>query len=165
MDFKSINNKQVVNDKLRLTEPYVLFNENVRVIAQHVVTSDEIGRIDVISRKYYNGDNLSEIILKYNNISNPFSINEGDVLLIPEPGSAFKKWNRIKEISDIETEIDNIRAQFLDTKRLSKKDAARVEYLQRKASQLKNGSKQILPPNILKSGEENLNINNGEITI
>lgn len=165
MDFRSINNKQVKNDKLRLTEPYILFMDNVKVIAEHVVNVDEVGRIDIISRKYYNGDNLSEIILKYNNISNPFSITEGDVLLIPDGQTVLKTWERIKEITDIELEIDNIRAQFMDTKRLSKKDAARVEYLQRKAAKLKNGSKQILPPNILKSGDKNLRIDNGEIKI
>ena len=164
MDFKSINNKKVAGDKLRLTEPSVLF-DSVRVIARHVVTVDEVGRIDMISRKYFRGDLPSEVILKYNNIANPFSINEGDIILIPEMNPTLKVWNTIKEIDDINVEIDNIRAQFLDSKRLSTKDAARVEYLQRKAAQLKNGSKQILPPNILKTGEENLNIRNGEITI
>jgi hypothetical protein len=165
MDFESINNKKIVNGKLRMTEPYILFSDGISTIAKHVVKEDEVGRIDIISRRYFNGDLPSEIILKYNNISNPFSINEGDVILIPEYGPSLKKWNTIKEIDDINIEIDNIRGQFLDTKRLSKPDAARVEYLQRKAAQLKNGSKQILPPNVLKSGEENLNIRDGKITI
>lgn len=165
MDFESINNKKIVNGKLRMTEPYILFSDGISTIAKHVVKEDEVGRIDIISRRYFNGDLPSEVILKYNNISNPFSIDEGDVILIPEYGPALKKWNTIKEIDDINIEIDNIRGQFLDTKRLSKPDAARVEYLQRKAAQLKNGSKQILPPNILKSGEENLNIKDGKITI
>lgn len=165
MDFRSINNKQVKNNKLRLTEPYILFKDEVSVIAEHVVTVDEIGRIDLISRKYYGSHDMSEIILKYNNISNPFSITTGDVLLIPDGQTALKTWQRIKEIADIELEIDNIRAQFIDTKRLSKKDAARVEYLQRKAAKIKNGSKQILPPNVLKSGDTNLRIQDGEIKI
>lgn len=165
MDFKSINNKKISGDRLRMTEPSILFADGINVVAEHVVTVDEVGRIDMISRKYFRGDLPSEVILKYNNIANPFSINEGDVILIPELNPALKKWNTIKAIDDINLEIDNIRAQFLDTKRLSKKDAARVEYLQRKAAQLKNGSTQILPPNILKSGQENLDIRDGKITI
>lgn len=165
MDFKSINNKKISGDRLRMTEPSILFADGINVVAEHIVTSDEVGRIDMISRKYFRGDLPSELILKYNNISNPFSINEGDIILIPELNPALKKWNTIKEIDDINLEIDNIRAQFLDTKRLSKKDAARIEYLQRKAAQLKNGSTQILPPNILKSGQENLDIKDGKITI
>lgn len=165
MEFESINSKKVLNDKLRMTEPYILFSEGIRTIATHIVQEDEVGRIDIISRRYFNGDLPSEVILKYNNISNPFSINEGDTILIPELNPSLKKWNTIKEIDDINLEIDNIRGQFIDTKRLSTKDAARIEYLQRKAAKLKNGSKQILPPNILKTGDTNLTINNGKIKI
>ena len=163
MDFKSINDKEIKNGKLRLTEPSVIFDPNAKTIAEHTVHYDEVGRIDMIARKYYGGDSFAEMILKYNNISNPFSINEGDVLKIPQPDASLVKWNKIKAIDDIQLEIDNIRGQFLDTKRLSKKDAARLEYLQRKAEGLKNGSKAILPPNLLKPGEENLNIKDGKI--
>jgi hypothetical protein len=165
MDFKSINNKRVSGDQLRMTEPSLIFNEFTNVIAEHTVQIDEVGRVDLIARAYYKDVNLSEYILKFNNIANPFELAAGDVIFIPDAQAPLATWNPIKEITDIEAEIDNIRGQFIDTKRLSKKDAARLEYLQRKAASIKNGSKQILPPNILKAGEENLNINNGEITI
>ena len=164
MNFKSINDKQLKNGQLRLTEPSVLFGENVQILTEHVVSFDEVGRIDIISRKYYGGENMAEYILKYNNVANPFSINEGDVLKIPSINAELIQWQRIKAIDDIMLEIDNIRGQFLDTKRLSKKDANRLEYLQRKAEQLKNGSKAVLPPNLLKPGEENLSIRDGKIT-
>lgn len=163
MDFKSINDKQIKNGQLRMTEPSIIFDPNVEPIAVHTVNHDEIGRIDIISRRYYGGDSYSEYILKYNNISNPFEITTGDTLRIPPLNASLLSWNRIKEIDDIQLEIDNIRGQFIDTKRLSKKDAARVEYLQKKAQQIKNGSKAILPPNLLKPGEENLNIKDGKI--
>lgn len=165
MDFKSINNKQISNNALRMTEPYVLFDKSVPIIAIHTVTTTEIGRIDLIAEKYYRNVDLSEYILKYNNISNPFSINVGDELIIPDPDTILLKWNRVKEVGDIDVELDAIRAQFLDTKRLTVQDAKRVEYLKKKASLKKNGSKQILPPNILKSDERNIDINNGEIRI
>ena len=65
MNFKSIDNKKIKNGKLRITEPVVIFPENTRTIAVHTVTSDEICRIDIISRIYYNLDDYSELILKF----------------------------------------------------------------------------------------------------
>ena len=44
-------------------------------------------------------------------------------------------------------------------------DKKRIEYLQKKASEKENGSKQILPPNILKEGDSNIRIDNDIITI
>ena len=40
-------------------------------------------RIDLISQSVYNNTLHSEYILKYNGISNPFTISNGDVILIP----------------------------------------------------------------------------------
>ena len=84
MNFQILNKKQLIGNKLRMTEPIIIFNNNVKTIATHTVTADEIGRIDLIANAYYRNINKAEFILKYNNISNPFSINEGDVLLIPD---------------------------------------------------------------------------------
>jgi hypothetical protein len=40
-----------------------------------------------------------------------------------------------------------------------------IEHLKRKAAQKPNGAKQILPPNILKEGDINIKIGNGQIVI
>ena len=166
MDYKSINNKQILNDKLRLTEPTLRFGDNVQIIATHIVDEFEAGRPDIIAEKYYRDPSLSEYILKYNNISNPFSLAEGEELLIPDSDAILQKWERIKPV-DVEAGevIDSIRGQFMDTKRLKPKDAKRVEYLKKKASQSKNGSREILPPNLLKPGERNIDITDNSITI
>lgn len=162
MNFKSIDNKKIKGGKLRITEPIVLFPENTEIIAVHEVTADEICRIDMISKKYYNDHDYSELILKFNNISNPFSINEGDILNIPNKEIVFRTWQTIKETGDQEK---SVRDQFVDSKRLTVKDAKRSEYLKKKASQKTNGSRQILPPNILKDGDKNIDINGDIITL
>lgn len=166
MDFKSINDKQIVGNKLRMTEPSILFNENTRILTIHTVDESEVGRVDMIAERYYRNPSHAEMILKFNNISNPFSVTKGDELLIPDFESALEDWTRINSIEDqaIE-EIDSVRSQFMDTKRLPVKDAKRVEYLKKKAAKLKNGSKQILPPNLLKQGDTNIDITDDSITI
>lgn len=165
MKFRSLDKKRIEDDKLRMTEPFVLFADNQLELGEHTVSSDEVGRPDLIALKYYGDADFTEIILKYNNISNPFSINEGDELIIPINGEMLKKWKPVKKIGEGETSEKSIRDQFIDQKRLTVSDKKRIEYLQKKASEKENGSKQILPPNILKEGDSNIRIDNDIIII
>lgn len=54
------------------------------VIATIEITDIAEMRIDVLSEYYYKNPNYGEFILKFNGISNPFSIQTGDILYIPE---------------------------------------------------------------------------------
>jgi hypothetical protein len=47
------------------------------------VSEDEIMRPDLISTRIYTESSKWDILLKYNGISNPFSINVGDILVSP----------------------------------------------------------------------------------
>lgn len=164
MNIKTIENKKISEGVLRISDPTVIFFDDVSVIAEHVVDSDQICRIDLISLKYYRSADYSDYILKYNGISNPFSITVGDVLLIPDNDASLITPVSIKPIEAADDKL-SIRDQFVSTKRLSVKDAKRAEYLAKRAGMKSNGSKQILPPNILKDGEKNITIENGTIKI
>jgi hypothetical protein len=163
MNLTSIN-KSVIGDKLRISDPTLVFFNDIYVITTHTVAEDEVCRIDLISLKYYRSENYIDYILKYNGISNPFSITLGDILEIPSNDAVLIKTVPIKAIDAIE-DLLNIRDQFISTKRLTVKEAKRVEYLTRKASKKSNGSSQILPPNLLKDGAVNIIISNGKIII
>jgi len=165
MNFRILDKKQLLSDKIRITEPVIIFNSNQTTIAEHTVTANEVGRIDLIAEEYYQNIDDSELILKYNNISNPFSITEGDVLKIPDNQLALLKWNRVKSIGFEGVDELNVRDQFVNSKRLTERDAKRVAYLKRKAAQLQNGSSQILPPNLIKEDETNITIQNGTIDL
>lgn len=163
MQFNTLNSKKLVDGKFKFTKPTLVFIETNETINEHIVTEDQVGRIDLISLLYYRNANYCDYILKWNGISNPFSIKFGDVLLIPNHRQATKVIKEIKILNT--TNEPSIRDQFVDTKRLPIKDAKRIEYLQRKAAQKSNGAKQILPPNILKEGDTNIKIGNGKIII
>ncbi len=47
------------------------------------ITKDYVARPDLISYKAYNTDMYADVICKLNGISNPFELNEGDVIVIP----------------------------------------------------------------------------------
>jgi hypothetical protein len=166
MKYTTLEKKKVSPDgsKINMTTPTVVFAPDTETIAEHIVTEDQIGRIDLISLQYYKDANYADYILKWNNISNPFSINIGDTLLIPQNTASLQI---IKQVKMVEKTSNNpsIKDQFINTKRIPVKDAKRLEYLQRKASQKANGSAQILPPNLLKDGDHNIKIANGSITI
>lgn len=165
MEFKSLSEKELSKDgtKLVLTQPSVVFIDDIETIAEHVVKFHEVGRIDLISAKYYTDTNYVDYILKFNNISNPFAINVDDVLLIPEHMEVLADIKKIKMVQKSSNK-PSIKDQFIDTKRLAPEDASRVEYLKRKAKEKANGADP-LPPNILQDGESNLTINNGTISI
>ncbi len=146
MDFKSLIDKIIENGKLILTQPTLLFKEkeDILVIEEHEVKLEEKGRIDLIALQYYSSISKIDYLLKFNGISDPFSINEGDILQIPIGGQQTFKLERP------EGEDTNIvRQQFTEGKRLTKKDKRRIEFLKKKYNM-----KEILPPNILKSNKK-----------
>jgi hypothetical protein len=166
MKFTTLEKKNLSNDgsKIVMTTPTVIFSPLTEVVAEHIVTEDQIGRIDLISLQYYKDSGYVDYILKWNGISNPFSINIGDILQIPQKSAVLQVVKPVKMVQKSENK-PSIKDQFINTKRIPVKDAKRLEYLQRKASQKANGSSQILPPNILKDGDQNLTIGNGTISI
>ncbi len=125
--------------------------------------SDEVCRVDLISLNEYGTDAMGDVILKFNNISNPFSFLEGDILMIPDRSIGLRNW---KELVGFDIpELNEVKAQFLETKRLTVADVKRVEYLKAKAEKKANGSSVPAPPNILKPGDSNIAIAGGRISL
>lgn len=48
------------------------------------VDKDKIARPDLISKDMYGTTEYGDIICKLNNIPNPFELNEGDILIVPD---------------------------------------------------------------------------------
>jgi hypothetical protein len=162
MDLNTLNKKRIENGKIIMTEPTVIFHDGTTYFAKYTVDDRSAGRIDLIALDCYSDASYADYILKYNNISNPFSIETGDILLIPDKGVVLNTWKKPVAKS---AEINAVKDKFLNTKRLSVQDQKRIEYLLRKASEYKNGAAEILPPNVLKTGKSNISISNGVITV
>ena len=148
MDLNTLNKKRIENGKLIMTEPTVLFNSGTEYFARYTVDDRSAGRIDLIALDCYSDSSYADYILKYNNISNPFLIETGDILLIPDKSVVLAEWKKPALKS---AEKNEVKDKFLNTKRLSVQDQKRVEYLLRKAAEYKNGAAEILPPNVLKT--------------
>lgn len=151
MNFKTVIDKIVEGGKLILTQPTFIFKDREEVpFTEYEVRAEDAGRIDLIALDQYGSDSGADVeyILKFNGISDPFSINEGDILKIPVENSLIVKLERP------EGAVDNIvRQSFVGGKKLTKKDQRRLDFLKKKYK-----IKEVLPPNMLKSGFSNSEI-------
>lgn len=148
MNLKTLLNKTADTVKFIMTQPTMIFRNRDAVTLlndAHVVDSDERARPDLIALQYYGDQSKLDMILKWNGISNPFSINEGDVLEIPSANTNFFKLERPKEF-----ENNPVKQQFVDGKRLGKKDQRRLDALKKKY-----GKDNLLPPNVIPVGKKN----------
>lgn len=148
MNLKTLLNKTADTVKFIMAQPTMIFRnkEEIGLLNDaHVVNDDESARPDLIALQYYGNQSMLDIILKWNGISNPFSITEGDVLEIPNYNVPYFKLERPKEFED-----NPVKQQFIDGKRLSKKDQRRLDALKKKY-----GKENLLPPNVIPVGKKN----------
>lgn len=145
--------------KFNFSQPSIKIKSEIKLKALHLVTEYEEMRIDLISNVYYGTTEYVDIILKTNGISNPFSIKEGQFLLIPDKDAAELFRKKVNYISN------KPRTQFTDKKRMSKQDERRKKYLEEKSKSKANGSIENLPPNMLKSNQSVKEIKEEKITL
>lgn len=151
MNFKIFKNKKLntEGDKINLAQPTMLFrsldpNEYV-MVAKHTVSNDDIVRPDLIAVKHYNSTSGLDIILKFNGISDPFSIMPGETLWIPIDSIPYYKLETPAMYED-----NPIKNQFIQSKRLSTTDKRRLEALK-----IKYNKENLLPPNVIPVGRKN----------
>ena len=151
MNFKIFKNKKLNTDKtkLLLAQPTMLFRtldpNEYQLAAVHIVKEDEIVRPDLIAVEYYNSASGLDIIMKFNGISDPFSIMPGETLYIPMDTIPYFKLETPAMYED-----NPIKNQFIQTKRLSKTDQRRLEALKKKYNK-----ETLLPPNVIPVGKKN----------
>jgi hypothetical protein len=144
-----------------LTAPSFIYDADLGVRAVHYVLPDQEGRIDKISEIYFGSTEFIDAICVVNNIFNPFSVQEGDVLIIPNlrrPDLVYKKPSVISRPTTTQE-------PFIDTGRQTQKDQSRVQRLIQKAKEKKNGVSSPLPPNMLQPGQSTKVFEGGEIKL
>jgi hypothetical protein len=121
-----------------------------------VSTEEMIMRPDLAAQMYCGSHNKVGILLKLNSISNPFSLNVNELLLIPDR----------KTIDDLSKPIDkpmnmeirnSFRKQLQD--RISQVSNSRKEYL----NAVNMSTEAQLPPNVTKQGEEQFKVVDGKL--
>jgi len=147
MKFRSLLNKTQGDGKYVFAQPTMIFRnkDGMTGLRLHIVREDEVTRPDLIALEYYGDQTKTDLILKWNGISDPFSLNPGDELIIPPSGVAYNKLERPAAEED-----NNIKNQFLQSKRFTKKDQRRLDALKKKYNK-----DVLLPPNVIPVGQKN----------
>lgn len=159
MNLRTITDKIVEGIKLIMVQPTVFFTIKIQDAVEGTDYTTKIvkpfysGRPDLIALDEYGDSSMADIILKFNGISDPFSIIEGEVIKIPRKDFPFKKLNRISE-----QEENIVKQQFIKSKRMSKKDARRVEAMKQKYDK-----DSLLPPNVIAQDNKTFKFQAGAI--
>ena len=144
-----------------LTAPSFKYRRELGVKALHYVTQDQVGRIDKISEKYFGTGQYIDAICVINNIFNPFSVNEGDILAIPQ----LKNENLVYKRPNPASRPSATLAQYVNTEQQSEIDQSRIQRLIQKAKTKKTGVKAPIPPNMLQQGQAAKTFAGGKIKL
>ena len=167
MDIKSLTlkNKVTIEETgeqyYDLTAPSFTYLTNQGVKALHYVMQDQAGRIDKISEIYFGTGEYIDAICIVNNLFNPFSVNEGDILVIPN----LDQLNLLYRRPNPASRPNAVLAQYVNTDIQSEKDQSRVQRLIQKAKTKKDGVKTPIPPNMLQQGQEAKIFEGGKILL
>ena len=101
MNLRTIKDKLIEGVKLIMVQPTVFFNIKIQDAVEGTDYTTKMvkpfysGRPDLIALDEYGDSSKADIILKFNGISDPFSIIEGEMIKIPREDFPFGKLKRI----------------------------------------------------------------------
>ena len=133
------------------------FGETNTTMGPTIVNEDEIMRPDRLSEKLYSSQNYWDVILKFNGISNPFSLDFGEMLFAPSVGYLEKLVSPAKTIIDKGTEPAK-KNESTVIKPKSKKDERMLDAIRTRVSE-------VLPPNVNQTGAKNVKVENGRVIL
>jgi hypothetical protein len=155
MDLTTLTRKIIESAKMILTQPTVLFKNMTDevLLTEHTVVERERSRPDLIALKYYGDASLTDILLKFNGISDPFSIMPGETIRVPLSTVPYEKMDRPGNVDETQAKM-----QFIETKRLSQKDQRRLDALKKKYNK-----EALLPPNVMPVGKKGYVFKQGRV--
>jgi hypothetical protein len=127
-----------------------------------LVNEETSMRIDVISQIALGSTIQLEKMLKFNDISNPFTIDVGDLLFVPD--LVYANINMKSSSAGTQQKLD-IRNQYIDPEKESKLDPTLGKFDQRNKPKAADPSKTAppLPPNFANIGDKEIEIKGGKI--
>ena len=139
---------------LDLTKASIEYTNTVEYQTMIIVTEDYVMRPDLVAKATLGNESKLDYILKLNNISNPFSIDVGDILAIPVDD----QMNAIFKTPDVD-DLDAIKAEQVNIVKITTvQDQKRIEMLKAQSNKIV-----VLPPNIVGPGENNIKYRDGKV--
>lgn len=169
--YKTQDSKPIITDRKGnqyvdlIQKDMVVSMEGFRptIIDYFLVTQEEAMRPDLVTQKMYGYLDSMEGVLKFNNISNPFSIDEGDILYTYDIPSMNRNLRPGLATSN---DRQDIRDQYITPEKKSTVDPALRSFEKRNTPRKPNptkGNQPALPPNYAAFGDTELQVRNGKI--
>lgn len=168
-----LNNKTVITkpngeEIVDLTTKCINYSsEQPLVIDSFYVADDAVMRPDLVSNIAYGTTDYFDYILKFNSISNPFSIDKDMYISVPDLRYMEDSLNQPKK-TDV---VDAVRKQYLDPSKGGTVDPKRLEFNQaikelRQKSNSTNFTDYPFPPNLAQPGsKEGRATSDGKVTL
>lgn len=119
------------------------------------VSSSMVMRPDLIANSAYGSSEYTEMVMKYNNISNPFSIDEDDIVIIPNKESILDVVLSTSSMDDNELVLKSYK--YIDPTKFPVNTSSGT------VKEFENRMDVILPPNISDINEEQVSMRNGRV--
>ena len=136
-------------------------NPNGRIDANKlkIVPTDFNMRPDLLCLTHLGDQDVLGTVLKINGISNPFSLNEGDIIIFPSKESIKSLQSVAQSDTNNEQSRVNFRKKLID--RISSVSADRKNYLESRS--IANSANTPLPPNIAGENDQQFVVSNGKL--
>lgn len=131
-------------------------------IDYYLVDNDTSMRVDLISNEMYGYIDPAEKVLKFNGISNPFSIDEGDILITFD---LYSLNRNIRAVNNSAKDKEDVRRQYLTPEKKSKIDPQLQSFSKRDTARkpVTGPADTALPPNYADFGDTEIQVRNGKI--
>jgi hypothetical protein len=124
-----------------------------------IVTNETEMRPDLVAMSYMGDQSGLGTLLKLNNISNPISLQSGEVLAVPGQTMVTDLFNSGRSITNQKQKARSFRKELQE--KISQVSKERLEYLNSK--NISNLADTPLPPNLLQEGQQQILVEGGKL--
>ena len=166
-DIKPIIDSGTEDEHKDLLYPSIRYNFDPYIINVYAPNDLSEMRPDIASKSSYGTVEYWDILLKFNGISNPFSLSREDRLLVP---SLDDMAENIAPSGQQDQLARAVRQQYIDVSKKAKQDPrlAEIEKKRREAQRKKSQGAAVasvsnLPPNIAEEGDREIIVKGGKV--
>ena len=166
MESLIVSNKPIIEldngtQELDITEKSIHYkDDSIEILDRFTVASDQVARPDLLSYPYYRTTDEWDAVCVFNFIDNPFSIDEGDMVFVPDL-KYFENQMYQKEEHDEEL-YEKIRNQYYDSSKKATNSSLN-DYSSRVKNKIRERS---YTPNIKRENDTTLKLTDkGDVVI
>lgn len=129
----------------------------------YMATNEDAMRPDIITKKVFGYMQPLEMFLKFNQVSNPFAIDEGDIFVHYD---ILSMRENIAKNNDQNQRRQDVRSQYITPEKKSTVDPRYQDFAKRKEAPKPDPSKgnnPALPPNYANFGDQEIELRNGKL--